>query len=255
MRGRHARRYATCLTAAAASFIAAACVPPPLTAPDSVPGLAVRGTTLMMVGGRGRLTAWPAEDQAREVPAVWTTDSDVFSIAGDGGVTARRLGKTMVHARYHDRTGDAVVHVVASVAGTWQGTVTFVDCWEPGANGANPCRDQRPATAPLLLSVSQSAAAELGNISGVLTVFSPPATGKFVGLFDSDGVFFVQGVVERQQESVHGGVSLRWLLDGNALVPGDGPDIMPDTLLTVTGSSDSGALLFTEIWKAGRLTR
>ena len=67
--------------------------------------------------------------------------------------------------------------------------------------------------------MSQSAAAELGNLTATIAVFTPPATGRFVGLLDSQGTFFLQGYVERAGDGLFGGVTFRWQLDGEKLVP------------------------------------
>ena len=211
----------------------------------------------MMVGGRGKLTAWRDNDgQAREVAATWAADGDAISIASGGEVIARRLGQATVRARYQDLTGTEIVHVVASVAGKWQGSVILVDCWSSIPPVSDPCGDRRGSTAPLALTVSQSAAAEAGNLTGTMAVFIPPATGRFVGLLDSGGTFFVQGQVERPEDGMQGGVSLRWQFDGDQLVPMtlDEP-IDDDVLLTVHGTSVSGQQTFTEVWKISGLTR
>jgi hypothetical protein len=69
--------------------------------PSPTDQLEIRGTTLMMVGGRGRLTAWQFTDgDLREVAATWTADNDVVTLTSNGLVTARRLGNATVHARY-----------------------------------------------------------------------------------------------------------------------------------------------------------
>jgi len=246
------------LAAAAATLCAAAaCVAPPsLSGPSSAGRLEIRGTTLMM-GGHGKLTAWRYDDgQAREVAARWATEGDVISIGSSGEVIARRLGKATVRAQYQDLTGTEMVHVVTSVAGTWRGSVILVDCWQTILTVPDACGDRRGSTAPLVLTVSQSAAAELGNITGTIAVFIPPATGRFVGLLDSSGTFFVQGHVERPEDGLQGAVSLRWQFDGDQLVPMTiNEQIDNDVLLTVSGYSASGHLSFTEIWKISALTR
>jgi hypothetical protein len=211
----------------------------------------------MMVGARGYLTAWRYDDgQAREVAARWSTDGDAISIGRGGEVTARHLGKAAVRAQYQNLTGTGIVHVVASVAGTWRGSVILVECWQTTLPVSDACGDRRGSTASLVLTVSQSAAAELGNVTGTIAVFTPPATGRFVGLLDSDGTFFIQGHAERPEDGVQGAVSLRWQFDGQQLVPMTSNDqIDDDALLTVSGTSQSGQLSFTEIWKTSALTR
>ena len=62
--------HTTYLVAVAATLsVSVACVPrPSISAPSSVGELEIRGTTLMMVGGRGWFTAWrDADGEAREV--------------------------------------------------------------------------------------------------------------------------------------------------------------------------------------------
>jgi hypothetical protein len=247
------------LTAVAVALCAAtACGMPSLPSqPSSVASLEIRGTTLMMVGGRGRLTAWQLVDgQAREVPATWTADGDVISITSGGVVAARRLGNGTVRARYAGHTGTEMVHVVTSVAGTWRGSVLVVDCWQTTVSAPDPCENRRGLTAPLVLTVLQSAAAELGNLTGTIAIFAPPATGSFVGLLDSGGTFFIQGHVQRPEDGLQGGVSFRWQLDGEQLVPMKIDDRIDDRidvgLAIRSGSSD---LSFAEIWKMSALTR
>jgi hypothetical protein len=222
--------------------------------PSSVTPLEIRGTTLMMVGGRGTLTAWRIEDgQARQVSARWTADGDAISITSGGVVTGRRLGNAIVRAQSDDHTGTEMIHVVTSVAGTWRGSVNIVDCWQATVTAPDPCESRRGLTAPLVLTVSQSAAAELGNISGTIAVFTPPATGRFVGLLDSSGAFFIQGYLDRPVDGLQGAVTFRWLLDGEQLVPLTINDSVDD-IIDVQLASRNGVSL-AERWKMSALTR
>jgi hypothetical protein len=209
----------------------------------------------MMVGGRGTLTAWQIVDgQARQVAAKWTAEGDAILITSSGGVVARRLGHAIVHAQKDDHTGTETVHVVTSVAGTWRGSVTVVDCWQSTVSVPDPCESRRGLTAPMIVTVSQSAAAELGNLTATITVFTPPATGSFVGLLDSAGTFFLQGAVERPSDGLSGGVTFRWQLDGERLVPMSIDDIAEDTV-GVGLSTRAGSAYFNERWKLSVLTR
>ena len=91
--------------AAVAICAATACgMPVPTSGHSPVVRLEIRGTTLIIIGGRGTLTAWQIEDgHAREVAARWTADGDVISITSGGVVMARRLGHAIVHAQCDDR--------------------------------------------------------------------------------------------------------------------------------------------------------
>ena len=245
-------------SAAVALCAAAACGMPVLPSePSSVAPLEIRGTTLMMVGGRGTLTAWQIEDgQAREVAAKWTVEGDAISITSGGVVAARRLGQAIVHAQYVDHTGTETVHVVTSVAGTWRGSVSVVDCWQVAVSAPDPCESRRGLTAPLVLTVSQSAAAELGNLTATIAVFTPQATGRFVGLLDSDGTFFLQGYVERPADGLFGGVTFRWQLDGERLVPMTINDTVDDTIdVGLSSRNGAASVSFAEKWKISALTR
>jgi hypothetical protein len=245
-------------TAALALCAATACGMPVLpSGPSSVAPLAIRGTTFMMVGGRGTLTAWQIEDgHAREVAARWTAEGDAISITSGGVVAARRLGHAIVHAQYDDHTGTDTVHVVTTVAGTWRGSVSVVDCWQVTVSGPDPCESRRGLTAPLVLTVSQSAAAELGNLTATIAVFTPPATGRFVGLLDSYGTFFLQGYVERPADGLYGGVTFRWQLDGEKLVPMTINDTVDDTVdVGLSNRNGAGSVSFNEKWKISALTR
>jgi hypothetical protein len=244
------------MTAAVALCTAMACGMPVSLGPSSgPPPLEIRGATLMMVGGRGTLTAWQIKDgQAREVSARWTAEGDAISITSGGAFVARRLGNAIVHANYEDHTGTAMVHVVTSVAGIWRGSVTVLDCWQSTVTAPDPCESRRGLTAPIVLTVSQSASAELGNITATIAVFTPPASGPFVGLLDSAGTFFLQGYVERPSDGLFGGFSFRWQLDGERLAPmiinGTVDDIIG---VGLTSRISPGA--FTETWKMSELTR
>jgi hypothetical protein len=241
-------------TAAVALCAAMACGMPALpSGPSSPAPLQIRGTTLMMVGGRGTLTAWQIEDgQERGVAAKWTAEGDAISITSNGVVTAKHLGHAIVHAQKDDHTGTETVHVVTSVAGTWRGSVSVVDCWQSPVSIPDPCESRRGLTAPMVVTVSQSAAAELGNLTATISVFTPPATGSFVGLLDSYGTFFLQGAVQRPADGLSGGMTFRWQLDGDRLVPMnfDGP---ADDTVGVGLSSRTGS--FNELWKISVLTR
>jgi hypothetical protein len=250
----HARRVA----AATALCALSACTVPPLPSQPSGPTpLEIRGTTFMMVGGRGALTAWEFErEQPREVPARWTVEGDAISITPAGGVMARRIGAATVRAEYRDQVGTAIVHVVQSVAGTWRGTITVVDCWQPQPASPDPCADRRGLVAPLTLNVSQSAAAELGNLTGSISAFAPAATGDFVGLFDSGRVFFIQGHVERPQDRLATALSFRWVLEGERLVPLTVNDALDDRIDVSPSVRIGGQIVaFAEIWRISPLTR
>jgi hypothetical protein len=146
--------------------------------------------------------------------------------------------------------------VVPSVAGTWRGTITVVDCWQSQPTSPDPCANRRGLVAPLAVNVSQSAAAELGNLTGTLSAFTPAATGEFVGLFDSGGVFFIQGHVERPQDRLAAALTFRWVLEGDRLVPlmvNDAPEDRVDVTPSVRIAGQPVG--FSEIWRMSPLTR
>ena len=104
--------------------------------------------------------------------------------------------------------------------------------------------------------VSQSAAAELGNLTATIAVFTPPATGPFAGLLDSSGTFFLQGYVERPSDGLFGGVTFRWQLDGEKLVPMTINDTVDDTVdVGLSSRNGAGSVSFNEKWKISALTR
>ncbi|HSC30035.1 MAG TPA: hypothetical protein VLD67_22330 [Vicinamibacterales bacterium] len=243
---------------AAVVCAAASCgIPSPPTQPSGVQELEIRGTTLLMVGAQGRLTAWQAADgQLREVQATWTADGDAISIASNGVVTGRRLGQAIIRAGYRDVAGSATVHVVTSVAGTWRGTITVLDCWQPVESSPGPCQGRRGMAAPLVLQVSQSATADLyDNLRATVEVFTPPATGSFIGALDSSGLFILEGHVERPGDSLGGAVKLRWQLEGERLVPFTVNGQIEDTIdVLLSVGTGSNATLFREIWRLSSMT-
>jgi hypothetical protein len=253
----HIRRLHPAMAAVAICAATACGMPLPASRPSPVMPLEIRGTTLMMIGGRGTLTAWQLEGgHAREVAARWTADGDAISITSGGVVSARRLGHAIVHAQYDDQRGTETVHVVGSVAGTWRGSLSVIDCWQVTASAPDPCKGRRGLISPLVLTVSQSAAAELGNLTATIAVFAPPATGRFVGLLDSHGTFFLQGYVERAVDGLYGGVTFRWQLDGDKLVPMTINETVDDTVdVALSTRSGGGSASFSEMWKISALTR
>ena len=247
------------LTVAGALFAATSCVlPSPPLQPSGGPELQIRGTTLLMMGGRGRLTAWlPDDGRMREVRADWTTEGDAISITRDGVVAARHLGNALVRASYQDLTGTGTVHVVTTVAGTWRGSITVVDCWQSPMTSPNPCQGRQGLTAPLALEVTQSATADqYDNLRATVHVFTPPATGRFIGAVDSSGFFFLDGHVERAVDSLSGEVKLRWQLENDRLVPFTA-DGRTEDLVDVGLSIRMGSSLpfFNEIWRLSTMTR
>ena len=253
----HIRRLHPTMAAVAICAATACGMPVPTSGPSPVVPLEIRGTTLMMIGGRGTLTAWQIEDgHAREVAAKWTADGDAISITSGGVVAARRLGHAIVHAQYDDHRGTETVHVVTSVAGIWRGSLSVIDCWQVTASAPDPCEGRRGLIVPLVLTVSQSAAAELGNLTATIAVFTPPATGRFVGLLDSHGTFFLQGYVERAGDGLFGGVTFRWQLEGEKLVPMTINETLDDTVdVGLSSRSGAGSVSFNERWKISALTR
>jgi hypothetical protein len=138
----------------------------------------------------------------------------------------------------------------------WRGSLSVIDCWQVITSAPDPCEGRRGLTAPLVLTVSQSAAAELGNLTATIAVFTPPATGRFVGLLDSHGTFFLQGYVERAGDGLFGGVTFRWQLDGERLVPMTIDDILDDSVdVGLSSRSGAGSVSFNERWKISALTR
>jgi hypothetical protein len=237
-------------------WLATACVAAP-SQPSAPPELQIHGTTLLMPGARGRLTAWrPGDGQLREVAARWSLDGTAVSLTSGGEVTAERLGQATVRASYQDLVGTTTVHVVASVAGTWRGSILVVDCWPAVEGTTKGCEGQRGLTAPLVLNVSQRAAADNDNLSAVVDVFTPPAHGSFVGAVDSSGLFFLDGFVQRPDGSLSGAARFRWTLENNQLVPfkvnGQVEDRIDVQLSVRTGSSSA---LVNEIWQLGSMIR
>ena len=236
----------------------AACGELPLTEPSPPSQLEIRGTTLLMAGSRGKLTAWLSEyGQLREVTATWSADGDAISITGNGVVTANHLGGVTVRARFDKHDGVQTVHVVPSVAGTWRGTIAVVECWpQPGAT-ADPCQGRVGLNAPIAVSITQSATADnYDNLRATVEVFTPPATGSgFIGATDSSGQVFLDGSIGRPGDGLAGALKLRWMLEENRLVPfGDGPRgaDMIDVLLS---THLPASMTFGETWRMSALSR
>jgi hypothetical protein len=220
--------------------------------PSRPPDLEIRGTTLLMPGAQGRLTAWqPTERGRREVAAQWTVEGDVVSISTSGRLIAKHPGTATVRASHDDLVGTTTVHVVTSVAGTWRGSIRVVDCWPTTPSTAKACEGRNGLTAPLVLEVSQLEAADnYDNLRATVHVFTPPAHGSFIGAVDSTGLFFLEGPFERPDRSLSGYVKFRWTLENNRLVPfkvdGQVEDRI-DVQLTVGKGPDS--VLVNEIWE------
>jgi len=236
--------------------VLAACGELPLTQPSSPSQLEIRGTTLLMPGSRGKLTAWlPDRGEMREVAATWTADGDAISLTRDGAVTANHYGGVTVHARFDDHDGVSMVHVVPSVAGTWRGSITVVDCWSPGG-AADQCRPWIDLNAPMAVTITQRATAEnYDNLRATVQIFTPPATGSFIGATDSSGQVFLDGAIERPGDGLSTGLKLRWMTEQDRLVPfGDGPRgaDMLDVLLSLRLPAPAGV---GQLWRLSPLSR
>jgi hypothetical protein len=178
-------------------------------------------------------------------------------VASGGAVIARTLGQAIVRATYRDQSGTVTVHVVSSFAGTWRGSVTVLDCWQSVPTSPSPCEGRRGMTAPLALEVTQRASANnYDNLRATVGVFSPPATGSFIGAVDSSGLFFLEGAVERGSDGLSGAVKFRWQLEGDRLVPWTlnerGDDIVGVDLSVRTTTPPS---VFSELWRVSVMTR
>jgi len=211
-----------------------------------------------MVDSHGRLTAWlPDDERLREVRATWTADGDAISITSDGRVAARRLGQAIVRAHYENMTGSTTVHVVGSIAGVWHGSMTVADCWQLVESSPSPCAGRRGLTAPLVINVTQLATADnYDNLRATAAVFTPPATGSFIGAVDSSGLAFLDGYVERPEDSLFGGVQFRWQLENGRLVPWLLSALAENRLnvqLSVRIGSSTAA--FWETWELSPMTR
>jgi hypothetical protein len=78
----------------------------------------------------------------------------------------------------------------------------------------------------------------------------------FVGLFDSGGVFFIQGHVERPQDRLATALSFRWVLEGERLVPLTVNDALDDRIDVSPSVRIGGQIVaFAEIWRISPLTR
>jgi len=244
--------------AAAAIGLTTACVGAP-SQPSRPPELNIRGTTLLMQGARGRLTAFqPGGGELREVAARWTVDGNAVFVTDSGSVIAEHLGRATVTASYKDLVGTTTVHVVASVAGTWRGSILVVDCWPTPESATSACEGQTGLTAPVVLNVSQRTAADnYDNLTAEVDVFTPPAHGSFIGAVDSSGLFFLEGNIERPDRSLSaGGVRFRWTLENNQLVPfnvnGEVDDRIGVQLVVGNGSR---AVVANETWQLLPMTR
>jgi hypothetical protein len=211
-----------------------------------------------MVGARGKLTAWNlGDDPTQDVPATWTVQGNAVAVTSGGVVIARAPGHATVRAQYKGHTGEAVVQVVNSFAGTWRGSVTVVECWQPVQTSPNPCEGRVGLNAPLVLNVTQTASAEnYDNLRASVDVFTPPATGSFVGAVDSSGLFFLEGYVERGSDALGGAVRFRWQIENDRLVPNT-LHIFGDDTVDVSLSMRVGSLLtpFSEIWQLSTMLR
>ena len=207
--------------AAALLCVNGGCGELPLTEPSSPSQLEIRGTTLLMPGSHGQLTAWLADNgQLRQVAATWTSDSDAVSLTPAGAVTANHFGGATVHASFASHAGVQTVHVVPSVAGIWRGSITVVDCWRQNEGAGDPCQGRMGTTAPIAVTITQSATADnFDNLRATVQVFSPPASGGFIGATDSSGQVFLDGYVERSSDSLGGALKLRWMLADGRMVP------------------------------------
>jgi hypothetical protein len=252
----HPLRLVVAGSAVCAAMACGTFVPP--TGPSLPTQLEIRGTTLLMVGGSGRLTAWNvADDPTREVPATWTVEGDAVAVTSGGAVIARRLGLATVRARYQGHAGEGVVQVVDSFAGTWGGSITVVECWQTAPTSPSPCLGRVGLTGPLVLRVTQTATAEhYDNLRASVEVFTPPANGSFVGAVDSSGLFFLDGDVERGADLLGGAVRFRWQIEHDRLVPNTLHVFGNDTI-DVSLSMRVGSLLtpFSEIWRLSPMTR
>lgn len=229
----------------------------PLTEPSPPSQLEIRGTTLLMPGAGGKLTAWLSDHaQLREVPATWSADGDAISISGNGVVTANHVGGVTVRARFGEHDGVQTVHVVTSVAGTWRGTVAVVDCApQPGAT-ADPCQGRVGLNAPIAVTIIQSATADnFDNLRATVQVFTPPATGSFIGATDSSGQVFLDGAVVRPGDDLAGALKLRWMLEENRLVPFTDSPRGADMLDVLLSTRLPAAALFGETWRMSPLSR
>jgi hypothetical protein len=160
-------------------------------------------------------------------------------------------------ARHQGHTGEAVVQVVSNFAGTWEGSITVVDCWQMPPSSANPCEGRVGLNGPLVLHVTQAATAEhYDNLRASVEAFTPPAAGAFVGAVDSSGLFFLDGYVERGSDLLGGAVRFRWQIENDRLVPNTLHALGTDTI-DVSLSLRVGGLVtsFSEIWRLSPMTR
>ena len=248
------------VVATAAVFVTVtACQFPSPTRPSGGPELQIEGSTLLMVGGRGRLTAWaPRDGKLREVRATWSADGDAISLTSDGDVTGLRLGNALVRASADGLSGTATVHVVTNVAGKWRGSIAVVDCWDQSGAMSSACEGRRGLEAPLVMDVTQLSASidHVTNLRAVVEIFSPPARGTYFGGVDSSGFLFLEGAVQRQADSFGGAVNFKWQLDGDRLIPFNFDSLTEDTVqVQMSMRVGTNFVLLNEVWRVSPMAR
>jgi hypothetical protein len=86
-------------------------------------------------------------------------------------------------------------------------------------------------------------------------VFTPPATGSFIGATDSSGQVFLDGAVVRPGDDLAGALKLRWMLEENRLVPFTDSPRGADMLDVLLSTRLPAAALFGETWRMSPLSR
>lgn len=98
-------------------------------------GLVINGLDAVLTGLSGNYTATAtlSDGTARTVTPTWTSsNTEVATVDGGGGLGARVHGSTTLTASHEGRTAAKTVHVVNNYGGTWEGGYVVRACTDSG---------------------------------------------------------------------------------------------------------------------------
>ena len=191
---------------------AAACDHPPTqpttVVPDTKPTLLTitPATSLLKVGGSETFSAFAVfpDGSGQSVAAQWSIDqSAVATVQSTGVLMAVGAGMATITATYRERSASRSLRVIPDYAGTWEGTVTVVECvdGDPGLCTPAPCC--LPVYVPGRTCALEAILAYRDEqVTGFITNLTVGPVGvPSSGTIDLDGTLTLNGIL-RQSDSL-----------------------------------------------------
>jgi hypothetical protein len=225
------------------SVAVAACDRPPTApttrVPDTPPTVLTitPATSLLEIGASETFSTFAVfpDGSGQTVAAQWSLDQPaVATIQSTGVVTAVGSGTVTITASAHGRTASRSLRVVPEYAGSWEATVTVIECLDgdPGVCSSAPCPTLGVCPPLYPPGRTMQIAAILAHRDEHVTGFVTSARGLVLpssGMIDLDGTLKLAGALQRSDSIGSYETRMDWTttLDSNGGLHGSYVEVQP----------------------------